>query len=80
MIATILHRYWQSLLMWGAITVGIMLLLLGVRNAGRQAEKIDQMRGQNDALKESLRQRNIVDSGDADRMRERLNDRLRGRY
>ena len=54
MITAFLHRYLISLLNWGAIAGGILLVLLQVRSGGRQAEKIEQMEVRHEARKKTL--------------------------
>ena len=58
MITALLHRYWLSLLKWGAIAGGILLVLLQARSAGRQAQKIEQIEASHHARTDTINKAN----------------------
>lgn len=75
----LLKLYWLSIVKWGAIFLGIAFVILRIRNGGKQAERMKYYEQKIESQKEVIRQDRIVNTGNADGMRERLSDALRNK-
>ena len=78
MITIFLKQYWVSLLKWGGIALAIALVLLRVREGGKQVVKIEQLERRHEARTQSIAdakaiRRNAHANDAAQRLRERFN-------
>ena len=60
MIHALITRYGLSIGKWAAIAGGILLVLLRVRKAGTQAQKIETLEKQHEVRTQSIRKTNAI--------------------
>lgn len=62
---------------WAAAAFAVLAVLFGAREAGKQAERVKQLKKEKEHQDEMLRQNRIVLRGNVERMRKRLSDALK---
>lgn len=62
---------------WAAAALAVAAVLLGARQAGRNAERVDRLKKEKDYADEIIRQNRIVNRGTTDSMRTKLSGALK---
>lgn len=60
-----------------AAALAVAAILLGARQAGRNAERVDRLKKEKEYADEVIRQNRIVNRGSTERMRSRLSSALK---
>lgn len=68
---------WLSIAKWGGIALGVLLVLLKVRQFGKDAVRVETLEKDLENAKEVIRQDRTVAAAPIDGMRERLDAALR---
>ena len=74
-IGKLIAPYALKLLLWGAIVAAVAAVLLGARNAGKNAERVAGMKRQLDNVKERNRVERETGRLGPDAVHERLRDK-----
>lgn len=72
-----LKPFWLDIVKWGGIILGVGAVLFSARQSGRNAERVDQVKRERDDANEIIRQDRIVNSGNANSMRNKLSQALK---
>lgn len=72
-----LKPYWLEIVKWSGIILAGIAVFFSIKQSGRNAERVDQLKKDNKNAKEIIRQDSVVSTGDADIMRTRLSTALR---